>query len=188
LVRFADAIPPNVLLVLDEAYIEFLEDAADFVSAIGHGERPNMLLMRTFSKIYGLAGLRIGYGIGSGELVAALEKVRQPFNTNAIAQAGALAALEDTGHVRDTLLNNRNGLRFFREAFGRLQIEFVPSSANFLLVRVGDGPRVFQALQRAGVIVRPMGGYELPEWIRISVGTPDENARCLDALQRALGR
>src|SRR5262249_11999680 len=161
------------LLVIDEAYIEFLDDPADFVSEIRREQRPNLLLMRTFSKIFGLAGLRLGYGIGNPELVAALEKVRQPFNINSIAQAGALAALDDTNHMRRTRDNNACGLKLYTDAFQKLGLEFIPSAGNFILVRVGEGQRVFEAMQKLGVIVRPMGGYQLPEWIRISVGTPE---------------
>ena len=142
--------------------------------------------MRTFSKIYGLAGLRIGYGIGNPEFVAALEKIRQPFNINLLAQTAALAALDDDEHIRKTRQNNLAGLEFFERAFRGLKLEFVPSSANFILVRVGNGQRVFEAMQKQGVIVRPMGGYQLPEWIRISIGTPEENERCLDALKKSL--
>jgi len=186
LLDFAGRIPANVLLVLDEAYVEFLDDPADFISEIKSGRRPNLLLMRTFSKIFGLAGLRLGYGIGHPDLIAAFEKVRQPFNINAIAQAGALAALDDTGHRNKTRDNNAAGLKFFGKAFRDLNLEFIPSAANFILVRVGDGQKVFDAMQRLGVIVRPMGGYGLGEWLRITVGTPGENERCLEALKQVL--
>jgi len=143
-------------------------------------------LIRTFSKIYGLAGLRVGYGIASAELVTALEKVRQPFNLNLPAQMAALAALEDDEHVRKTRDNNFAGLRFYEESFRKAGLEYVPSAANFILVRVKEGQWVFEAMQRQGVIVRPMGGYQLPEWIRISVGTPEENRRCMAALKASL--
>lgn len=188
LLRFVEQIPANVLLVMDEAYIEFLDGAADLVSLIRSGAKPNLLLMRTFSKIFGLAGLRIGYGIAHPDLIAAFEKVRQPFNINSIAQAGALAALDDTAHMQRTRENNAKGLKFFTEAFAKLKLEFIPSAANFVLVKVGEGQKVFEAMQRQGVIVRPMGGYQLGEWIRITVGTEKENGRCLKALQSALGR
>jgi histidinol-phosphate aminotransferase len=184
--RFIESVPPHVLLAMDEAYLEFLDEPLDLLPTIRAGAMPNLLLMRTFSKIYGLAGLRLGYGIGCPPLIAALEKVRQPFNINAVAQAGATAALDDEAHVANTRANNREGLRFFEEAFRRLRLEFVPSSANFILVRVGNGSRAFEGLQRLGVIVRPMGGYQLPEWIRISVGTAQENARCQAALEKVL--
>jgi histidinol-phosphate aminotransferase len=185
-IQFVNDVPDDVLLVMDEAYIEFLDDAVDLVSLIRLGARKNLILMRTFSKIYGLAGLRIGYGIGNPELVSALEKTRQPFNINSLAQAAALAALDDDEHVRKTRSNNFAGLEFFRRVFRDLKLEFVPSFANFILIRVGEGQKVFDAMQKQGVIVRPMGGYQLPEWIRISIGTPEENERCLDVLKKSL--
>jgi histidinol-phosphate aminotransferase len=186
LARFVNAVPANVLLALDEAYIEFLNEPLDLVSEIRNGSKPNLLLMRTFSKIYGLAGLRIGYGIGHPDFIAALEKIRQPFNINSVAQAGALAALDDTKHVEKTRKINSRGLKLYARTFRKLKLDFIPSQANFILVRVGDGQRVFGELQRLGVIVRPMGGYQLPEWIRISIGTPKENQRCLEALKSVL--
>jgi len=188
LVHFVNDVPENVLLVMDEAYIEFLDDPVDLVSLIRLGARPNLVLMRTFSKIYGLAGLRIGYGVGEPGFIAALERVRQPFNVNLLAQAAAFAALDDQEHVRKTRANNFAGLEFFEIAFRELKLEFVPPHANFVLARVGNGQAVFEAMQRRGVIVRPMGGYQLPEWIRISIGTPVENERCLEALKFALSR
>jgi histidinol-phosphate aminotransferase len=188
LTRFVEQVPANVLLVLDEAYIEFLDDAADFVTTVRSGTRPNLLLMRTFSKIFGLAGLRIGYGIAHPDLIATFEKVRQPFNINAIAQAGALAALDDSAHVKRTRENNVRGLKLFDREFCELGLENIPSAANFILVRVRDGQRVFEEMQKLGVIVRPMGGYQLGEWIRITVGTQKENERCLAALKKSLGK
>lgn len=188
LLRFVQAVPANVLIALDEAYVEFLASPQDLLPEVRSGERPNLLLMRTFSKIYGLAGLRIGYGIGHPDVIAAMEKVRQPFNINAICQAGALAALDDTRHVERTRKTNVRGIKLLAREFRRLKLEFVPSAANFVLVRVGDGARVFNEMQKLGVIVRPMSGYSLPEWIRISIGTPKENQRCLAALKQVLGR
>lgn len=182
------SVPPNVLVVMDEAYIEFLDEPLDLLPLVRSGEHPNLVLTRTFSKIHGLAGLRIGYGIGSPAVIAAFEKVRQPFNLNTLAQVAALAALEDGEHQQRTRENNSAGLRFFTAAFTRLGLPFQPSAANFILVRVDAGQQVFEAMQRLGVIVRPMGGYRLPEWIRISIGTPPENERCLAALQQVLGK
>jgi len=187
-IQFVNDVPDDVLLVMDEAYIEFLDDPLDLVSLIRLGARKNLILMRTFSKIYGLAGLRIGYGIANPEFAAALEKIRQPFNINLLAQTAALAALDDVEHVRKTRANNFAGLEFFERAFRDWKLEFVPSHANFILVRVGEGQRVFEAMQKQGVIVRPMGGYQLPEWIRISIGTPQENQQCCEVLKTALGR
>jgi histidinol-phosphate aminotransferase len=186
LARFVEAVPSNVVLAMDEAYIEFMEDAIDFLPQVRDGLRPNLLLMRTFSKIYGLAGLRLGYGIAHPELVAELEKARQPFNINALAQAAALAALEDSIHVDKTRSNNARGLKFFSKAFRKMKLEFIPSFANFILVRVGDGQRVFSEMQKRGVITRPMAGYQLAEWLRISIGTPKQNAKCLTALKAIL--
>jgi histidinol-phosphate aminotransferase len=186
LLEFANQVPANVLLVIDEAYIEFLDDPADFIPEIRRGQKTNVLLMRTFSKIFGLAGLRLGYGTGHPELITALEKIRQPFNINSIAQAGALAALDDADHMRRTRENNATGLKLYVETFEKLGLKFVHSAANFILVRVGEGQRVFEALQKLGVIVRPMGGYQLPEWIRISVGTPEQNQRCIESLKKCL--
>jgi histidinol-phosphate aminotransferase len=181
-----EAVPPHVLLVIDEAYLEYLEHPLDLLPLVRSGARPNLVLTRTFSKIHGLAGLRLGYGIGHPAFIAALEKIREPFNTNTVAQVGALAALDDAEHLCRTRENNTRGLREFADAFRRLGLEFLPSAANFLLVRVGDGQRVFAALQQRGVIVRPMGGYQLPEWVRLSVGTPAENQKCLAALATVL--
>jgi len=188
LARFVNAVPADVLLALDEAYIEFLNEPLDLLPEIRSGAKPNLLLMRTFSKIYGLARTRIGYGIGHPDFIAALEKIRQPFNINSVAQAGALAALDDTKHVEKTRKINSRGLRLYARTFRKLGLEFIPSQANFILVRVGDGQRVFGELQKLGVIVRPMGGYQLPEWVRITVGTPKENKRCLEALKTVLGQ
>ena len=181
-----EAVPPSVLLVMDEAYLEYLEAPLDLLPLIRSGSRPNLLLTRTFSKIHGLAGLRIGYGIGHPALIAALEKIREPFNTNTLAQVGALAALDDEEHQRRARDNNAAGLRFYEDRFRALGLEFLPPAGNFILVRVGEGQRVFVGLQQRGVIVRPMGGYRLPEWVRISVGTPAENARCVAALTEVL--
>jgi len=187
IMRLIDKVPPHVLLAMDEAYIEFLDEPCDLLPLVRGGKVPNLLLMRTFSKIYGLAGLRLGYGIGHPELVAALEKIRQPFNINSLIQAGALAALDDIEHITRTRRNNAEGLKFFESAFRELKLKFIPSAANFILVQVGDGQRAFTELQKLGVIVRPMAGYQLPEWIRISIGTPAENSRCLSTLRKVLG-
>ena len=187
-IELVNNVPDDVLLVMDEAYIEFLDDAVDLVSLIRLGVRQNLILMRTFSKIFGLAGLRLGYGIANPDLIATLEKTRQPFNINSIVQAGAVAALDDREHMRKTRENNAWGLDFFQRAFRDMKLEYVPSFANFILVRVGEGQKVFEAMQKLGVITRPMGGYQLPEWIRLSVGTPAENERGLGALKFALGK
>jgi histidinol-phosphate aminotransferase len=185
ILQFVNAVPERVLVVLDEAYIEFQEEPADLLPLVREG-RPNLIIMRTFSKIFGLAGLRIGYGVASPELITGLESIRQPFNINSIAQAGALAALEDAEHVCKTRANNADGMRQVCQGLGEMGVEYIPSAGNFILAHVGDGKRVFDEMQKLGVIVRPMGGYDLPEWVRISIGTAKENARCLAALKKVL--
>jgi histidinol-phosphate aminotransferase len=185
-IRLINELPLSVLLVMDEAYLEFLDDPIDLLPLVRLGFKPNLILMRTFSKIYGLAGLRLGYGIGDPEFIAALEKVRQPFNINSLIQAGALAALYDNEHLRRTRHNNTEGLQYFIREFRHMNLEFIPSHANFILVKVGDGQKIFEALQARGIITRPMGGYALPQYIRISIGSPAENARCMTALKEAL--
>lgn len=182
----ANQIPDHVLLVMDEAYIDFLPDPLDLIPFVRNNLRPNLILLRTFSKIYGLAGLRLGYAIGCPDLIASLEKVREPFNVNSLAQVAALAALDDPDHLLATRQNNDAGLHFLQNGLRQLHLEFVPSAANFILVNVGDGQAVFQALQHLGIITRPMAGYQLPAWIRVSIGTPQENARFLHALPSAL--
>jgi len=186
--RLINEAPPHVLVVLDEAYLEYLDDPVDALAFVRNGTRPNLLLVRTFSKIYGLAGLRIGYGIGNPEVIAALEKVREPFNTSSVAQAAALAALDDDEHLLASRKNNQAGMKYFEKELKNLRIEFVPSRANFILVKVGDGQKVFMAMQKLGVIVRPVAGYQLPEWVRISIGTPAENERCLKALKQVMAK
>jgi histidinol-phosphate aminotransferase len=184
--RLVEEAPPNVVLVMDEAYIEYLDKPLDLLPLVRSGEKPNVILMRTFSKIHGLAGLRLGYGIGHPAFIAALEKIRQPFNINSLAQAAGLAALDDTAHVRKTRQNNAAGRKFWESALWAMGVEFVPTSANFILARVGQGREVFEELQRRGIITRPMEGYQLPEWIRISIGTPAQNRRCARALQHII--
>jgi len=166
--------------VLDEAYIEFLDDPPP---SIEYALKHNVVVLRTFSKIVGLAGLRIGYGVAQKECIALLQRVRQPFNTNAVAQAGALAALDDAAHVRKTKTLTRRGLTYLYREFDRLKLEYVPSCANFVLVKVGDGDEIFRGLQRRGVIVRPMRGYKMPAWVRVTVGTMEENRRFIGALR-----
>ncbi|NQU10035.1 histidinol-phosphate transaminase [bacterium] len=178
--RFIRGLPAHVIAVLDEAYIEYLDDPPP---SVGYTKRHQVVLLRTFSKIVGLAGLRIGYAVAPADCIALLQRVRQPFNANAIAQAGALAALGDAAHIRRTKAMTRHGLAYLEKEFRRLGLEFVPSCTNFVLVRVGDGTKVFAELQRRGVIVRPVGAYRMPEWIRVTVGRPEENRRFVAALR-----
>jgi len=182
--RFMDRLPDHVVAVLDEAYYEFLDDAPDTVKYVREGR--NVCVLRTFSKAYGLAGLRIGYGLASSQVAAILQKARQPFNANSMAQAAALAAMNDSEHVAKTMETNRTGLAFYEQAFMARDLEYVPSAANFVLVKVGDGDDLFAKMLRKGVIVRAMSGYKLPEWVRISIGTMPENERCIEVLDEVL--
>ncbi len=182
--RFMDKVPEHVVVVFDEAYFEFVTDAPDTLKYVREGR--NVIVLRTFSKAYGLAGLRIGYGLAAPQVAAILQKARQPFNTNEVAQRAALASLADTEHVANTVSNNNEGLAFYEAAFQQRGLNYVPSVANFILVEVGDGDKVFAEMLKLGVIVRAMRGYKLPGWVRISTGTPQENARCLEVLDQVL--
>jgi histidinol-phosphate aminotransferase len=184
LTAFIRGLPETVICVIDEAYCDFADDPIDLRPLIREGR--NVIGLRTFSKAYGLASLRVGYGYASAALASLLERVRQPFNVNAVAQAAAVAALDDSEFVAMSVLETRKGLRRLEVGFRKLGLEYVPSQANFVLLRVGDGERVFVALQARGVIVRPVRSYGLPEWIRVTVGTPDQNERFLRELPLAL--
>ena len=184
--RFLSKLPNHVLLVVDEAYFEYVRDPGYPDSLAYQSDETPMLTLRTFSKLYGLAGLRVGYGVGPREIVAMMQRVRQPFNVNAPAQWAALAALDDSDHVQRSLAVNREGLDFLGREFEKLGLEFVPSHGNFILVRVGKGQEVFQQLLSRGVIVRPMGGYQFPEHVRVTVGTMDENRKLIATLQKII--
>jgi histidinol-phosphate aminotransferase len=177
LLAFARALPPHVVGVFDEAYADFVEAAPDLRPLVSEGR--NVVCLRTFSKIYGLASLRVGYGYATAEIASLLNRVRQPFNVNAIAQAAAIAALGDTGFAERSKQVNAAGLKQLADGFAGFGLEYVPSVANFILVRVGDGLNVFDRLQRQGVIVRPVKSYGMPEWVRVTVGTPEQNERLL---------
>ena len=179
--RFMERVPEHVMVVFDEAYYEFLDEAPDVIKYVRAGR--NVVVLRTFSKIQGLANLRIGYGLAAPEIIEVLQKARQPFNANGIAQAGALAGLRDKAHMDATRRVTHEGRDFLQSEFLEMGLEFVPSHANFVLVRVGDGRKVFDALLRRGLIVRAMGSYGLPEWIRVSVGTMPQNKVFIAALR-----
>ena len=182
--RFMDQVPDHVMVIFDEAYYEFLHEPPDTLRYVSEGR--NVVIMRTFSKIQGLAGLRIGYGLTTPEIASVLQKCRQPFNTNAIAQAGAIAGLLDIEHQQRTCDLNDEGLEYLQGAFKEMGLEYVPSVANFVLVKVGDGDAVFDLMLKQGVIIRAMRGYKLPEWVRISVGTMEQNERCIATLKQVL--
>ncbi len=185
LLAFARALPEHVVFVFDEAYAEYLDNPPDLRALIREGRK--VVCLRTFSKIYGLASLRVGFGYAEPELAALLTRVRQPFNVNAIGQAAALAALDDYAFIQKCTRENRLGLARLESGFNALGLEIVPSVANFLLVKVGDGARVFIELQKRGVIVRPMRPYGMPEWLRVTVGTSAQNERLLSTLAAVLG-
>jgi histidinol-phosphate aminotransferase len=186
ILAFARALPDHVILVVDEAYAEYVDAAPDLRPLLAEGRQ--VVGLRTFSKIFGLASLRIGYAYGPPELMALLQRVRQPFNVNAVAQAAARASLDDGEWVEQCRAENQAGLARLAAGLAELGREFVPSEANFVLVHVGDGAGVFAALQQRGVIVRPVAPYGLPEWIRVTVGTPTQNERFLAELRAVLVR
>jgi len=184
LLAFARGLPEHVVFAYDEAYAEYLENPPDLRPLIREGRK--VVCLRTFSKIYGLASLRIGYGYAAPELAALLNRVRQPFNANAIGQAAAIAALDDREFTLKCARENQVGLAQLEAGFKAQGLEIVPSVANFVLVKVGDGARVFGELQKRGVIVRPMRPYGMPEWLRVTVGTPAQNERLLTTLAAVL--
>ncbi len=185
---FVERIPGDVIVVIDEAYFEYVE-ASDYPDTVAWIDAfPNLLVTRTFSKAYGLAGLRVGYGVSQPALAEVLNRVRQPFNVNSLAQAAAVAALQDTAHLSASVALNRRGLQQYEAGFKSLGLDFIPSAGNFISVDTGrDAGQVYTALLREGVIVRPVANYAMPGFLRISVGLPEENRRCLEALARVLG-
>ena len=183
---FLSAVPAHVIVVMDEAYFEFVEDPAYPDSLAAHGKARALITLRTFSKIYGLAGLRIGFGVAHPALIEMMNRVRQPFNVSSLAQIAALAALDDDEHVARTKQCNREGMAYVRQQCTRLGLEYVPSWANFLLIRVGNGKRVYEALLREGVIVRPMNVYGFAEHVRVTIGTAEENTRFVRAMEHIL--
>lgn len=183
---FLESVPKEVIVVLDEAYNEYIPPAERVDTAGWLKEFPNLVICRTFSKIYGLAGLRVGYALASLEVADLMNRVRQPFNVNNLALAGALAALDDHEFLNASYELNRNGMAQIVAALERLKLEYIPSYGNFVTFRAGDGAAVNQKLLKQGVIVRPIGGYGLPEWLRVTIGTERENTRFIEALEKAL--
>ena len=183
---FLETVPPQVLVVLDEAYGEYLPLAERCDTAAWLARFPNLLISRTFSKAYGLAGLRVGYGLGHPDVIDLLNRVRHPFNVNLPGLAAAEAALDDTEFLARTYALNMAGMAQLANGLAGLGIEVVPSKGNFLLAKVGDAARINAELLKRGVIVRPVSGYGLPEFLRVSVGLAGQNARFLDALEACL--
>jgi histidinol-phosphate aminotransferase len=182
--KFMSRLPENIIVVFDEAYFEFLDNPPDTLQYVRKDR--NIVVLRTFSKIHGLAGLRIGYGIARSGLIAVLDKTRQPFNVNSIAHAGALAALKDEAHQHETKRVVDQGRAYLQEQFAAMKLHFMPGAANFIMVNVGEGAAVFEKLLARKIIVRPLKGYQLPEWVRISVGTMEQNKQCIAALKEIL--
>lgn len=185
--RFMKRVPENVVVVFDEAYYEFLKEPTDTLKYVREG-RPNVIVLRTFSKIQGLANLRIGYGLAAPELIDVLQKTRQPFNASGIAQEAALAGLADEEHQQKTRELTWEGRDYLQREFAAMGLDFVPSYANFVLVKVGNGTDVFKKLMKTGIIIRDMTSYKLPEWVRVSVGTMAQNERFIEELKKVLGK
>jgi histidinol-phosphate aminotransferase len=188
LVPFLDAMPKDTLVVLDEAYVEFV-DAPGFQDALALRKRyPNLVVLRTFSKIHGLAGLRLGYGIARPEVVEYVDRVRPPFNVNLVAQAAGIAALDDTAHIERSRALVREHRPVLAAGLQALGATVVPSQGNFVMADFPGHPgkELFEALLREGVVVRPLGGYGFPTAQRVTVGLPEENQRLLAALKRVL--
>jgi histidinol-phosphate aminotransferase len=183
---FLAKVPRHVLVVLDEAYTEYLDAGQRYDSIAWLARFPNLLVSRTFSKAYGLAGLRVGYGIGHPEVVDLMNRVRQPFNVTSVALAAAEAALGDDEFLARSAEVNRRGMEQLVAAFRELGLEWIPSAGNFVTFKVGDAIGVNQALLRQGVIVRPIAAYGMPQWLRVSIGLAEENARFIEALRQAL--
>ncbi len=184
--RFLEKVPQRVVIVADEAYFEFVRDAEYPDSLEDHDDRRMLVTLRTFSKIFGLAGLRVGYAVARPDIVSLLNKVRQPFNVTSLGQIAVTAGMDDEEHVRNTLRVNAEGMAYLEGEFKRLGIAYVPSHANFILADVGGGRAVYEKLLRQGVIVRPMDGYGYPRHVRISVGLSEENRKLVAALKKVL--
>ena len=180
-IEFAQSLPDHVILCYDEAYIEYLRDRAPDLRPLLEEGRA-VLVTRTFSKVYGLPATRIGYGYGPEGLVSLIHRVRQPFNVNAIAQAAALAALDDHDYVKRSLAVNAAGQKQLADGLNNLGLKYSPCEGNFLLLETADAKGLFTHLQRRGIIIRPVGGYGLPGYVRVSIGTEAMNARLLDVL------
>jgi histidinol-phosphate aminotransferase len=187
---FIRSVPPHVVIVLDEAYTEYLSPSQRYDAFTWVAQHPNLIVSRSFSKAYGLAGLRIGFGIAQPGLTDLMNRLRQPFNVNSLAQAAAIAALQDEAFLKKSAEINSQGYRQLTAAFDQMGITYVPSVGNFVLFRAGDddtaGAKVNLALLKQGIIVRPVANYGLPQWLRVSIGLPEENEAFLVALKSVL--
>ena len=188
--QFLSQVPSHIVVVLDEAYNEYLNPEQQYDAIAMARQYPNLIVSRSFSKAYGLAGLRLGYAVSQEELTDLMNRIRQPFNVNSLAQAAAIAALQDTEFLERGARLNQAGYVQLTQAFDQMQLHYLPSAGNFILVQVGDddkaGTRVNLELLKQGVIVRPVDNYGLPKFLRVSIGLPQENAAFLVALKKAL--
>jgi histidinol-phosphate aminotransferase len=185
--EFLRALPANILVVLDEAYNEYLPEACRYDSISWIKEFPNLIILRTFSKAYGLASLRVGYALGDAQVMDMLNRVRQPFNVNSMAQAAALAAIQDTDFVQQTFALNQRGMKQITDGLVQLGLEYIPSFGNFVSFEIKDAMRIYRRLLESGVIVRPIANYAMPDYLRVSIGLETENEKFLSALKRIIG-
>src|SRR3990167_3066461 len=180
------SIPPHLIVVSDEAYAEYIS-RDDYPKTLTYlSNYPNLIITRTFSKAYGLAALRLGYAISSPEIADMLNRARLPFNVNTIASTAAIAALEDQEHVKKANHINQNGMQYFQKAFDHLKLKYIPSVGNFITLNVGDAVFMYQQLLREGIIVRPLHAYHMPEFIRVTIGTEEQNERFLLTLNKLI--
>lgn len=187
LLSFMRALPANILVVLDEAYNEYLPEACRYDSVIWLKEFPNLLISRTFSKAYGLASLRVGYALGGAQVIDMLNRVRHPFNVNSPAQAAAIAALDDADFVRRTFELNLRGMEQITQGLRTMGLDYIPSFGNFISFHVVNAARIYRRLLELGVIVRPVGNYAMPDYLRVSIGLEEQNLKFLSALKQILG-
>ncbi len=184
---FLRALPANILVVLDEAYNEYLPEKNRYDSVSWLKEFPNLIISRTFSKAYGLAGLRVGYAFADAQVADMMNRVRQPFNVNSVAQAAAVAALQDRDFVQRTFDLNLRGMKQIVDGLAKLGLQHIPSFGNFVAFRIASAARIYRRLLELGVIVRPIASYDMPDYLRVSIGLESENQKFLSALQQALG-
>lgn len=184
---FMSKLPSNILVILDEAYNEYLPEECRYDSVSWLREFPNLIISRTFSKAYGLASLRVGYALASAQVIDMINRVRQPFNVNSMAQAAAVAALQDADFVRQTFELNRRGMAQITDGLSKLGLEYIPSYGNFVSFKIAGAMDVYRRLLELGVIVRPIANYDMPDWLRVSIGLEIENQKFLSALKQILG-
>ncbi len=185
---FLRGLPENILVVLDEAYNEYLPEDKRYDSVAWMKEFPNLIISRTFSKAYGLAGLRVGYALAHEQVTDMMNRVRQPFNVNSVAQAAAVAALRDVSFVKKTFELNQRGMVQITDGLTRLGLEYIPSFGNFVAFRIGNATAMYRRLLELGVIVRPIANYDMPDWLRVSIGLESENAKFLSALEKCISQ